>query len=369
MSEKFIGLMSGTSLDGIDAVLVEFNNTHVKLLQHYSHPLPKALRQKLMDLAHNRAGLDLDDLGETDAELGEVFAAATNELLKKSDIDARSIRAIGSHGQTIRHQPGAKFPFTLQIGDANRIAHLTGITTVADFRRHDMAAGGQGAPLVPAFHQAIFSKPGENRAVLNIGGIANVTFLSADAKTCLGFDTGPGNMLMDAWIQHHHQQHYDKNGEWSASAHPNDALLKKLMSDAFIHQRPPKSTGREHYNLEWLQKQLKDLPKMDPAEIQASLCAFTANSIAYAVQQFLPGIERIIVCGGGIHNKHLIKTLQQCMHPVTIESTEQYGLHPDWVEAAAFAWLAKQTLDHKPGNLPQVTGAKRAVILGGIYHT
>lgn len=367
MADKFIGLMSGTSMDGIDAALVQFSDSRALLLAHHTHSLPEPLRKKLLELAHNRARLNLDDLGEADAELGEVFAEAVTTLLKNSGQAAHDIRAIGSHGQTIWHRPDAKFPFTLQIGDPNRIACRTGITTVADFRRHDMAAGGQGAPLVPAFHKAIFSKAGENRVILNIGGIANITFLSGNSAACLGFDTGPGNILMDAWTQLHRQQRYDQNGDWAASSAVNEQLLSVLMQDDYLRQTPPKSTGREHYNLDWLQTILSTLPQMSPATVQASLCAFTAQSIARALREFLPNIQRLIVCGGGVHNRQLMKELNRLLQPTVIESTEQHGLHPDWVEAAAFAWLAKQTLEGRPGNLPQVTGASQSVILGGIY--
>lgn len=368
MSDLFIGLMSGTSMDGIDAALVNFENDTPQLIQHHSHPLPQTLRNNLLKLSLNTPDICLDMLGEADAELGNTFADAVLELLNKSNIPANKIKAIGSHGQTIRHKPDAQFPFSMQIGDANHIAYKTGITTVADFRRKDMAAGGQGAPLAPAFHNAFFRSANENRAVLNIGGIANLTFLPKDtSKNCFGFDSGPGNMLMDSWIFQHREQAYDKDGEWAASAEANDELVNKLMNDAFIHRQPPKSTGREHYNIEWLNTQLKDFEKLPSDIIQASLCNFTARSITYAVEHFLPETTSLIICGGGVHNKHLVQQLNSCLKKINITSSDQHNLPADWVEAVAFAWLAKQTLDGKAGNLPSVTGAKKPAILGAIY--
>lgn len=365
--DLYIGLMSGTSLDGIDAALIDFSQKPIRLLHHHSHNIPPGLRNKLLQLALNESGISLDLLGTTDVELGELFADAVNTLLTQSGHTAKDIHAIGSHGQTIRHQPIGPHPFTLQIGDPSRIAYKTGITTVADFRRKDMAAGGQGAPLVPAFHNTLFRKVGEHRVILNIGGIANITALPGDAHPCFGFDTGPGNILMDAWIHLHQQKNFDRDGEWAASADVDPHLVKQLMHDAFIHQPPPKSTGREHYHLTWLNEQLTQLPPINAASVQASLCLFTAQSIQHAIKRFVPETQRVIVCGGGVHNRQLMRHLNELLQPVIVETTDQYGLHPDWVEAAAFAWLAKQTLENKPGNLTAVTGAAREVILGGIY--
>ena len=368
MPELFIGLMSGTSMDGIDAALVNFENDIIQLVSHHSHPLPKTLRDKLLKLSLDTPGISLDMLGEADAELGSIFADAVITLLDKSNTQANKIKAIGSHGQTIRHKPEAKFPFSLQIGDANRITYKTGITTITDFRRKDMAAGGQGAPLAPAFHNAFFRSKNENRAVLNIGGIANLTFLPKNTnKSCFGFDTGPGNMLMDSWVSQHKQQAYDKDGEWAGSIKADKNLLTKLMNDAFIHQQPPKSTGREHYNMTWLNTLLKDFPNLTTDIIQASLCDFTAQSITHAIEHHLPDINTLIICGGGVHNKHLMQQLSTSLSKINIAPSDQYNLPADWVEAVAFAWLAKQTLEGKAGNLPEVTGAKRPEILGAIY--
>ena len=256
----------------------------------------------------------------------------------------------------------------MQIGDANRIAFKTGITTVADFRRKDLAAGGEGAPLTPAFHKLAFSSNEEDRAVLNIGGISNITCLPSDNnQPCFGFDTGPGNMLMDSWTDKHHNQPYDKNGEWAASVAPDSGLVNLLLNDPFIQQSPPKSTGREHYNLGWLDKQLEQFPGLDAPTIQASLCAFTVQSIRLAIEKFTPGIKSLIVCGGGVHNLHLMHSLDSALPGIQVSSSEEYGLHPDWIEATAFAWLAKQTLEGRPGNLPEVTGASSPLVLGAIY--
>ncbi len=368
MSELYIGLMSGTSMDAIDVALADFSNNQFQLLDHYSHPISAQLKHKLQLLALDSAETTLDMLGETDAELGDIFADAVSQLLTQTNTPAAAIQAIGSHGQTIRHRPDLPHPFSMQIADANRIAHKTGITTVADFRRRDMAAGGEGAPLTPAFHKAFFSHPEQNRAVLNIGGIANITYLPAGQLTpCFGFDTGPGNMLMDSWIQRQQGVDYDTNGQWAASSQPHPALVERLMQDAFVSTPPPKSTGREHYNLQWLESQLIQTDQLTPATVQASLCTFTVNSIQYAIEHFLPQIQTLIVCGGGVHNKHLISQLEMVLPGIQTQTSDHYGLAADWVEAVAFAWLARQTLTGQPGNLKEVTGAKEAVILGAIY--
>ena len=370
MHELYIGLMSGTSMDGIDAALVEFTTNNIKLVASHSHNIPQALKEKLKLLVLNASNTSIDMLCEADTELGLVFADAVNTLLKQSKIQSGQITAIGSHGQTIRHQPGLKNSFSLQIGDANRISYNTGITTVADFRRKDMAAGGEGAPLAPAFHQQVFHSTKENRAVLNIGGISNITFLATDTgQTCSGFDTGPGNTLMDIWIQKHKNHSFDKNGDWAASATPDNAFVKQLMLDNFLSVKPPKSTGREYYNMRWLEKQLSNFKQLGAEQVQSSLCQFTCDSIVYALQHNLPDINTLIACGGGVHNSHLMKLLSRKLKEmgIKIETSEAFGISPDWVEAVAFAWLAKQTINNLPGNIPGVTGANRDVILGAIY--
>ncbi len=369
MPELYIGLMSGTSMDGIDAALVEFDCNHINLIGSHSHSIPQSLKKKLQLLSLDSAEVSLDALGEADTHLGLIFADAVKSLLNESSIKAERVTAIGSHGQTIRHRPDLKHRFSMQIGDANQISYLTGITTVADFRRKDMAAGGEGAPLAPAFHQQVFHSEKENRAILNIGGISNITFLPKDKKqNCFGFDTGPGNTLMDAWIQKHKNKSYDNNGLWAASSTPDQTLVNTLMQDAFISTKPPKSTGREHYHLDWLNQQLqKGHCQLDESQIQASLCQFTSDSIIYAIENFLPDTDTLIVCGGGAHNANLMNHLSEKLIKTKLSSSEDYGIHPDWVEAVAFAWLAKQTIENRPGNLPAVTGAEAPTILGAIY--
>ncbi len=368
MRELYVGLMSGTSMDGIDAALIEFDQQQIKLRASYSQPIPPALKHKLQLLSLDAAEASIDMLGEADTELGQLFATATLQLLHSANTDPSAVTAIGCHGQTIRHRPDLQHRFSLQIGDANQITHLTGISTVNDFRRRDIAAGGEGAPLAPAFHQQVFSSPKENRAVLNIGGICNLTYLPGHKNdTCSGFDCGPGNALMDAWIQLHKQQAYDKSGQWAASSSADPALLQQLMSDPFLQLAPPKSTGKEHYHLNWLQLQLAGLAKLDTAQVQATLCQFTCESVAMALEQHLPAVERLIVCGGGVHNSLLFDSLQQRLPDICIESSAQHGIDPDWVEAMAFAWLARQTLLGLPGNLPAVTGANQPLVLGAIH--
>ena len=367
MTELYAGLMSGTSMDGIDAALVEFNGVQIKLVASHSHSIPADLKSKLSLLSLNSEIATIDMLGEADAELGSLFADAINKLLSVAGIHASEVAGIGSHGQTIRHRPDLPHRFTMQIGDANKISYKTGITTVADFRRKDMAAEGEGAPLAPAFHQQVFHSENENRAVLNIGGISNLTYLPKDKdQTCFGFDCGPGNILMDAWIQRHQQLAFDKNGEWAASADADKKLISLLMNDEFIYQQPPKSTGKEHYHLDWLEQQ-GNIKQLEAANVQASLCQFTADSIIYAIEKYLPELDRLIVCGGGAHNTHLMSLLKSGLSKIDIESSEKHGIHPDWVEAIAFAWLARKTLNKQSGNLPAVTGARQGVILGAIY--
>ncbi len=365
--ELYIGLMSGTSMDGIDTALVDLASQTPRLIENHSHAIPPLLKKKLKLLTLDDPRATIDMFGEADTELGLIFADAVNSLLKKASIRPEQIRAIGSHGHTIRHRPDLTYNFSLQIGDANRISYLTGITTVADFRRKDIAAGGEGAPLAPAFHQQVFSDKNEKRAILNIGGIANITFLTSTEQPCTGFDTGPGNTLMDAWIQKHKDKAFDKNGNWAANNQAHPQLVAQLMRDAFVLATPPKSSGREHYNLDWLEMQLTNFTPISIDQVQASLCHFTCDSIAYAIEQQKKNIDTLIVCGGGAHNTHLMNLLNVKLADITVQSSEILGVSPDWVEAIAFAWLAKQTMNNLPGNLPNVTGAKKSLVLGAIY--
>ena len=367
MPENYIGLMSGSSLDGIDAVLVSFDSSQPHLLAHHVEPRDTHLVDELDALT--RPGSDeLARFCRADALLGECFAKAVTALLKKTTVSRQDVCAIGSHGQTVRHYPNSDTPSTLQIGDPNIIAERTCLTTVADFRRRDMAAGGQGAPLAPAFHQAVLHDPGHDRIILNIGGIANITLLPANPEAGIsGFDTGPGNALLDAWIKQQRNEAYDRDGEWAASGKLHPELLTALLGEPYFFHAPPKSTGRDVFNLEWLANCWPSVAELSPQDVQATLLELTAVSIADAIQQTKPDPQQILVCGGGVHNNTLLQRLKELLQDQQVFSTTQVGLDPDWVEAMAFAWLAKQTLAHQAGNLPAVTGARHAVILGGIY--
>ena len=366
MTIYYLGLMSGTSADAIDVVIVNFADDKITLTASHSISLNPNIRHQIHALA-TPSNNEIDRLGELDQQLGEVFAESIRELLVNAKIPPHHIVAIGTHGQTIRHRPPGSpvRPFTLQIGDPNIIVERTGITTVADFRRRDMAAGGQGAPLVPAFHHAVFHSATIDRVVVNIGGMANITWLPKSGQV-LGFDTGPGNVLMDAWILKNLGQGYDANGDWAASGKANIGLLAHLKAHPFFQQIPPKSTGREAFNLEWLNA---ELTKVDAsaADVQATLLAFTAESIADDIKDLTSASCEVFVCGGGAYNFRLMDELQSRLPHAKLTSTAEFGIAPEWVEAMAFAWLAKQTMERKNGNLSAVTGAKREVILGGVY--
>lgn len=349
-------------MDSIDAALVDFSGAQPILLSTCNTPIDITLREQLLALCRTPAH---PALGALDRSLGEQFAQTALTLLKQAMIKPEQICAIGSHGQTIFHQPPANGMngFSVQIADPNIIAARTGITTVADFRRKDMAAGGQGAPLVPAFHRGVFHDSKKNRVIVNIGGIANITILPASGKVT-GFDTGPGNVLMDGWIYRHCGKNYDNKGNWAAGGQVNETLLDTLMHERYFQIPPPKSTGRELFNAEWLQRHLEhNTPAVD---VQATLAELTARTIADAIRQYAPMTDEIFVCGGGAHNDHLIQRLNQSV-TAPVRSTSTLGIDPQWVEASAFAWLARQTMENKPGNLPEVTGASRTVVLGGIY--
>lgn len=364
----YIGLMSGTSVDSIDAALLNFEHNTPQLIATHSHTMPAVVRTKLLEL-NQSPHIELTQLGQLDHQLGLLFASTAETLIEQAAVRRADIHAIGSHGQTIFHMPHGPHPFTMQIGDANIIAEKTGITTVADLRRRDMAAGGQGAPLVPAFHADAFRSPNTNRAIVNIGGIANISYLpSSSTAPCLGFDTGPGNGLLDAWTAHHQGVDIDRDGGWGKSGQLNPALLATLMNDDYFKQPPPKSTGRDYFNENWLNHKLSAFDGNNAAcDIQATLHHLTARSIAEAIDTHAAASKEIYVCGGGAHNTYLMDCLRQYCGDRSIDTTLALGIAPDWVEAAAFAWLAKQTLDHKPGNMPSVTGAHHPVVLGAIY--
>ena len=362
MAELYIGLMSGTSVDGIDAGIVDFSHPKPKLIAFECTAFPIELKDKIKQLSAHQALL-LKDYGALDCQLGHLFADAVNQLLKKSGITAAEIIAIGSHGQTLFHEPNTTLPFSLQIGDPNIIVEKTNITTVADFRRRDIAANGQGAPLAPAFHQAMFESLQQTTCVVNIGGIANITLKSNDKL--IAFDTGVGNTLMDYWCQKHLNKAYDDKGNWAKSGTVIPQLLQKFKQANYFQLPAPKSTGKEYFSIQWLKDHLNNFSNAKPQDIQATLCQLTAESIVDAIKNNCHNIDELLICGGGVHNQYLLTLLQRFGYHVN--STEKAGIHPDHVEAIAFAWLAKQTINHKTGNLPEVTGANRDVILGGIF--
>ncbi|MGH8212359.1 MAG: anhydro-N-acetylmuramic acid kinase [Rhodanobacteraceae bacterium] len=360
----YLGLISGTSADGVDAALASFEpapRLHVAL----THPYPFELRERILELAQGDGATTLDEVGALDAAIGASFAAAAQALLEHARVDAHAVRAIGSHGQTLRHRPYADPRFTLQLGDPNLIAERLRIITVADFRRSDFAAGGQGAPLLPIFHAALFARAGEERGVLNLGGIANLTVLRAD-RSVLGFDVGPANGLLDAWCGLHTGGAFDRDGEFAARGRVDQALLERLLDDEYFRIAPPKSTGRDHFHLDWLRARLG--AGASPVEdVQATLLELTARSAVEAVQSHAGDAREILVCGGGVHNPLLMHALASAMAPRPMRSTAEFGVDPDYIEAMAFAWLARERLAGRPGNLPTVTGASGPRVLGGVY--
>ena len=353
-------------MDAVDIAVVGLDQQTPRLLAASSSAWPPGLRRRMQGLAAGES-IDADSLAVLDAEIGAFVADAVSKLLQAGSVDPGKVSAIGWHGQTVAHLPDATYPTTLQIGDANVIAERTGITTVNDFRRRDMAAGGQGAPLAPAFHAAILRDESEDRAVLNLGGIANITVLPADrGLPVIGFDTGPANCLMDAWIRQHHDKPFDQEGVWAASAAANDRLLEFMMDDPFFAQQPPKSTGTQHFSIHWLNRKLTGFEQASPAAVQATLLALTCQTVADAISRHAPNTARVLVCGGGVHNRHLMKELGRYLG-LPVESTAGFGVDPKWMEAMAFAWLAQRALNSAAGNLPSVTGAKGPRILGAIH--
>lgn len=362
----FLGLMSGTSADGIDAALVQFPlDGGCRFIHGHTHAWDGATRDALIVLGQGGEPASMDALGQLDASVGIAFAAAANQLLHDAGVQRAQVRAIGSHGQTIRHRPQGNPAFTWQIGDANRIAELTGITTVADFRRRDVAAGGHGAPLMPAFHLAMLGSADEDRAVLNLGGIANLSLIARDGSI-RGFDTGPANALLDGWCQRHLGHAFDADGAFAASGRIDEALLGRLLAEPWFTLPPPKSTGREQFHLEWVEAQL-DATVLSPADVQATLLELTAATVADALLAQLPGARRVLVCGGGVRNPQLLSRLQARLPGVLIGSSAEHGLDPNYMEAMGFAWLAQETLAGRAGNLPSVSGARGPRILGAIH--
>ena len=369
MPELFVGLMSGTSLDGVDGVLAEFPITGLRILAHASAALPAALSQEL--LALNRAGPnELHRAALAANALVRIYAQVVAQLLDQVAIDPTQVRAIGAHGQTVRHQPQAfdGTGYTLQLNNPALLAELTGIDVIADFRSRDVAAGGQGAPLVPAFHQFLFGRPGETIATLNIGGMANLTVIGPQlADDVLGFDCGPGNALMDAWCQRHLGQAFDAGGAWAASGQVHQGCLQVLLEEPYFFQPIPKSTGRDLFNSEWLAHKLVDFNAVAAVDVQAMLTELTAFTCAADVKRYGPDSKTLIVCGGGAFNTHLMQRLQAHLPTMRVNSSQAHGLPPLQVEAAAFAWLARKTVLRETASLKKVTGASGARVLGAIY--
>ena len=366
MDELYIGLMSGTSIDGIDACLVDFTDNKFKLIASHYQTYPATTHDLLAQVIQAKQ-LSLSDLARLDHELAILNSQAVNNLLKESQHEASDIQAIGYHGQTVFHEPNGDHPNSIQLGDPDVLVTKTGITTVADFRRMDMAVGGEGAPLAPAFHQFLFRSETEDRAILNIGGIANLTLLPADLnKPVTGFDTGPGNCLLDEWSALHKNQPYDKNGGWAKQGRLSHRILNALLDDPYFARATPKSTGREYFHLDWL-KQKTELSSLDANDVQATLANLTVTTIAQALQQHAPKTKQLFVCGGGAHNAFLLSLLEEQLDGIKVSTTEELGLAPDWVEACAFAWLARQRMLQLPGNIPSVTGATKPVVLGALY--
>lgn len=361
--EHYIGIMSGTSLDGVDAVLVDLNHPTSSLIQHYFCPYDDDLRTMLLSL--HQAGYDeLNRAALLSNRLSSLYAQAVQNLLENAGIQPSAVIAIGCHGQTIRHCPEVDRRYSIQLVNAALLAELTQITVITDFRSRDIAAGGQGAPLVPAFHQACFGDPTTHRVIVNIGGIANITSLDP-RHTTIGFDCGPGNILMDAWCQRHLAQHFDNDGEWAAKGHVISKLLESLLNEPFFACAPPKSTGRELFNLEWLQRHLHGWEAVE--DVQATLLQLTVAAIVQSIQTHCSTASEIYVCGGGAQNAFLMYRLADALPEKSVGLTDQLGIAADWVEAFAFAWLGQQTMLSKSGNLPAVTGAKGNRILGAIY--
>jgi len=354
-------------MDAVDGALVEISGTTIRLLEYRQQPIGENLRKALKALTGEST---LDQASRLDIQLGRLFAETALSLLKNSGINRTSVTAIGSHGQTILHRPEGPEPCSLQIADPNTIAYLTGTVTVADFRGMDLAAGGQGAPLAPLFHAHLFQQPDADRLVLNIGGIANITWLPAIRKKLpvLGFDTGPGNVLLDCWANRHTGRDMDRDGEWAATGKVDDDLLGILLDDGYFRLPPPKSTGRDYFNCGWLDNKLATAGKqLTPQDVQATLASLTAASVAAAIKDCTDAPGEVLVCGGGAHNPQLMHHLRRQLAGYPVMTTAELGIDPDAVEAMCFAWLARCRLEGIPGNLPSVTGASTACVLGGIY--
>ena len=372
MSRPYLGLISGTSVDTVDAVIASFapGDRPTRLLHARAHPIPTRLRRELLKVAADERTTHAR-IARLDVEVGHLFADAALSAVEGAGLEPAGIAAVGSHGQTVRHDPDGGWPSTTQIGDPNVIAQRTGITTVADFRRRDIAAGGQGAPLAPAFHQAVMSHPSVRRAIVNLGGIANVSLLAppgSAARGPLGFDCGPANGLLDAWARRHLDAPFDMDGDWAARGAVHEPLLERMLADPFFSQPAPKSTGRGYFDEVWIDRQTRSVEgTVAPADVQRTLCELTAATVADSIRAYGPEMEEVYLCGGGVHNRTLVDCLSARLAPRRVARTDALGISADHVEAAAFAWLAKCALEGIPGNRPSVTGAKEEVVLGGVY--
>ena len=372
MSRPFLGLISGTSVDTVDVVVATFgpDAATARVVHAHDHPIPSRLRRDLLDVAADEQAT-LARIARLDVEVGHLFADAALSTIRGAGIDPAEVAAVGSHGQTVRHDPDGRWPSTTQIGDPNVIAQRTGITTVADFRRRDIAAGGQGAPLAPVFHHAVMSHPSLRRAVVNLGGIANVSLLDpadGEESSPLGFDCGPANGLLDAWARRHLDAPLDRDGDWAAGGAVHGPLLERMRSDPYFSQPAPKSTGRSYFDEGWIDRQtgLVGGP-VAPADVQRTLCELTAVTVAESIAAYGPQADEVYLCGGGVHNRTLVERLSARLAPRRVARTDVLGISADYVEAAAFAWLAKCAVEGVPGNRPSVTGASEAVVLGGVY--
>lgn len=365
-SPYYIGLMSGTSMDAVDTAVVNFSKSRPRLIAYEQYPIDPDTRTSIRSINTKST---IEDVSKQDYLIGELFASAVNRILSEQGIAPNDVAAVGCHGQTILHLPDDQYPRTLQIGDPNLIAERTGIATTADFRRMDMAAGGQGAPLAPSFHDQVFRKPGLNRVILNIGGIANVSMLPANPSVSVsGFDTGPGNGLMDDWCQMHLGHEMDVDSKWANSGEPIDSLLSAMLNDEYFSMVPPKSSGRDYFNLDWIQARIAETGlEVKSEDVQATLFELTRINICDAIQGYLADADEIYVCGGGAHNQRLMKSIQKTLAGKLVADTHSLGIDPDAVEAVTFAWLAKCRLEEINGNSPSVTGAKANCILGGLY--
>lgn len=364
--ELYVGLMSGTSMDGIDAVLAAFDRGKVRVLHAVHSPWPIELLHDMQRVSADPESATLPLVAALDVRTGQEFAAAALRVIRESGTDPATVVAIGSHGQTILHRPQDRSAFTVQIGDPGTIAVLTGRPVVADFRRGDMALGGQGAPLVPAFHRDFFGRPGEAGAVVNIGGIANVSALTS-ADTVVAYDTGPGNCLLDQWIRRHKDLPFDRHGAWAASGRPDPELSRELLADAWFELPPPKSTGVDKFNIGWVEAALERLGRRPaPVDVQATLAELTAATVASALQRHEP-TKTVVIAGGGALNADLMERLSRLLPDRSVSSSLDWGLHPTRVEAVAFAWLARERVHGRPGNLPSATGARAGLPLGGLY--